>query len=1169
MTSSPPSTQIGRYGTISLMKRQDSSAPLTAFGIDTPELTFGRDPSCGVRLYYSEIAVVHCRIIFNEDRKAFMSVLGENGAMVDGCFVKGGEIVPLINGSEFEIRGKRFRFAYPPKEMRAALYASPLPTRMPRLSLITSTQVFSPRPSPDPRENLRILKSPLKNTFKARNRGTTPLRTVFAQASSRYAYNSPMKPSTSASLTVDEDDEDEEDSIILVDGNHPRVVEDEKDLVILEDIDRPISPSDSPYASHPQQTYLHAPQPRTVQQEPPKTPVRRRSQSLHRAVLIRSAQRAVLKAERDREEEEIEEMEVLDVVAGLDHEEDGKKQEYEYEYEDTPMDVDMDVDIEEPLAGCSDDEQNKEEPTKQEPKQKLTWRKSFERLWPFRNLSPTKDEEDSEDEEENENENETSAPLPPPSPSTSPTNADDDDDAEEENENEHPAPLLAPRTPLRPPHNRALGAFMTPQPRIGTSVSDPTIQRANEQDRMGGGVGQGRLSLGGGEARRVLVEPQVWRVRDIVLPPMEPVAGRGGLTRGVSASPVRPGVSASARKVLVGEEERKAIQERRRSALREPSGPGFVPGFSPMKPPSSSTSIHAKQVSPTKASTRPTLPTLSTFEKEDEEEDTRRLLERMKETVEGMKKRRSEVPQHPLPQVLATPIRPPFTPGRGRSPVKKGEVFSLLRMEPREDDVQKEVEVNNDEEVLSLEEKENEGAQAPTSTPVREDLAANEVSKDKNLVHEKLRLGSPTPVVRNESEVVSTEPTREKPGLRSRTRSPASIRVHEGEGTQEKPRSKSKAKSPAPLHVQEPEDMSTEPALKNPRSRSKAKSPAPVRVPEDKDKDGVIMEAGEPKIELTPETAIIEPEESARAEKPPSKLYSRSKSALRAPAPSRRTRVSPAPGSGIKESGEEPQEAPMKRGRKAITTMTPSTTPAPSTSISNTAQEESAPTRRGRKPKVEPEDKEAPKRGRRLGVTTAATDAVKETEASRRGVRRTPASAPAPVVDNEEPVKRGRTLRAGSVVSSSKPTSKTTRMMENDGEDERKGTAKGRKRTGTIKKEDDDGGSVSGESSNASTTTTITTNATTTTAKSRTFGVGARTRKTPASAPPVTAQEVNKENENGVEEDVKVRVSRKGRGKKDVLAQEDDEVQAGVEVKEVVKEVVKARITRTRTRTRT
>lgn len=210
------------------------------------------------------------------------------------------------------------------------------------------------------------------------------------------------------------DEDEEEDNIVLVDGNHPRVVEDEKDLVILEDIDRPVAPS----ISSEQKVFLHAPQPQKSQQEPPKTPVRRRSQSLHRAVLIRSAQRAVMKAERDereREEEEMEEMEVLDVVAGLDGENNGEEKEsddmsLEQELEQgEAMDVDMDFDMEEPLAGSSDDEQ--QDYQKRAPKQKLTWRKSFERLWPFRSSSPVKDEEDhSDDEEENENENEVCFP---------------------------------------------------------------------------------------------------------------------------------------------------------------------------------------------------------------------------------------------------------------------------------------------------------------------------------------------------------------------------------------------------------------------------------------------------------------------------------------------------------------------------------------------------------------------------------------------------------------------------------------------------------------------------------------------------------------------------------------------------------------------------------------
>jgi hypothetical protein len=58
--------QVGRYGTISLMKSQDPNAIVTAFGIDSEELTFGRDPNCSVRLYYPDVGLVHCKIIFQE-----------------------------------------------------------------------------------------------------------------------------------------------------------------------------------------------------------------------------------------------------------------------------------------------------------------------------------------------------------------------------------------------------------------------------------------------------------------------------------------------------------------------------------------------------------------------------------------------------------------------------------------------------------------------------------------------------------------------------------------------------------------------------------------------------------------------------------------------------------------------------------------------------------------------------------------------------------------------------------------------------------------------------------------------------------------------------------------------------------------------------------------------
>lgn len=58
--------------------------------------------------------------------------------------------MPLTNGSEIEIYKKRFKFEYPPKEIRAALLATPRhgeSRRFLRMSMITSAQVLTPRPN--------------------------------------------------------------------------------------------------------------------------------------------------------------------------------------------------------------------------------------------------------------------------------------------------------------------------------------------------------------------------------------------------------------------------------------------------------------------------------------------------------------------------------------------------------------------------------------------------------------------------------------------------------------------------------------------------------------------------------------------------------------------------------------------------------------------------------------------------------------------------------------------------------------------------------------------------------------------------------------------------------------------------------------------------------------
>ncbi|KAK7048068.1 FHA domain-containing protein [Favolaschia claudopus] len=294
----------GRFGTIELLRAIPNSNAadlvIASFGVDTTSVSFGRDPTCGVRLYYPTVAPLHARIVFNEDRKAFVEVLGSGGVVVDGCMVfpnesSGTKTIPLANASELEINGKRFRFTYPPKEMRAALAASPARpgNRALRLSMIASAQVFSPRPSHDPRENLRVLQSPL--------RLSSPRKTSAPGTPSPSPRNQP----TTAQLDAEEDD-----TITLVQGSHPRVVEEAKDLVILEDVELtaeeranaytpPGSPSPNGRARS-GSVSAGVPgirvSPGTTPPAAPSAPKTPRRQSLHKLVLLRSAQRAVWNA---------------------------------------------------------------------------------------------------------------------------------------------------------------------------------------------------------------------------------------------------------------------------------------------------------------------------------------------------------------------------------------------------------------------------------------------------------------------------------------------------------------------------------------------------------------------------------------------------------------------------------------------------------------------------------------------------------------------------------------------------------------------------------------------------------------------------------------------------------------------------------------------------------
>jgi pSer/pThr/pTyr-binding forkhead associated (FHA) protein len=115
--------------------------------MDNPSLTFGRNLTCDVRLYYPEVEGVHARVVWEDEGeknrpKATLHVLGESGVYVlgpggagkgkvEGKWVyprypdeDGDEneqhveedqgppqptIVELPNNAEFEIAHKRFR----------------------------------------------------------------------------------------------------------------------------------------------------------------------------------------------------------------------------------------------------------------------------------------------------------------------------------------------------------------------------------------------------------------------------------------------------------------------------------------------------------------------------------------------------------------------------------------------------------------------------------------------------------------------------------------------------------------------------------------------------------------------------------------------------------------------------------------------------------------------------------------------------------------------------------------------------------------------------------------------------------------------------------------------------------------------------------------------------
>jgi hypothetical protein len=186
--------------------------------------------------------------------------------------------------------------------------------------MIQSAQVFTPRPDPDPRVNLRVLQTPIRLN-------SSPLKHA--------------RQKTPRQVPAHQLEEECGTPIRLVEGNRPQVVEEEHDLVILEEVDAPqhisqpnslnirseaepsgfINPKQSPVQApqmggqYPAPAFPLAP---SHQMQQFQTPRRRPGRpSLHRAVLIRSAQRAVMRLEMENEQEN-EEREVEEHVLPIE-----------------------------------------------------------------------------------------------------------------------------------------------------------------------------------------------------------------------------------------------------------------------------------------------------------------------------------------------------------------------------------------------------------------------------------------------------------------------------------------------------------------------------------------------------------------------------------------------------------------------------------------------------------------------------------------------------------------------------------------------------------------------------------------------------------------------------------------------------------------------------------
>ncbi|CAE7230720.1 unnamed protein product [Rhizoctonia solani] len=348
------SSSMGKYGILHVVNRKNNS-PACSYPVDSEHTTFGRNDDCDIRLLYGWVSGLHCKLFF-QNAKAFLTVYGLNGVIVDGCHIgrnpdaddeSSETTIPIMNNSQIEIYRKRFIFEYPSKELRIKAMAEPMtvkPRRTLRLSMIQSAQVFTPsKPTAD------------VSTPKSHRRRRS--ETLAEQLQSPIKPFSPARPTPLSNMgheTLSIADEEREITLVGPGGAQSVVVlEEEKDLVVVESIgdesddedfsddedivrdkenENPFDLGHSPAQQHgkaaspapavqrslsagtpqgphtPKRPSLHrnaasapaptpSPAPASTPQ-PVRTPSRRARFSLHKAVLLRSAQRQLVERER-------------------------------------------------------------------------------------------------------------------------------------------------------------------------------------------------------------------------------------------------------------------------------------------------------------------------------------------------------------------------------------------------------------------------------------------------------------------------------------------------------------------------------------------------------------------------------------------------------------------------------------------------------------------------------------------------------------------------------------------------------------------------------------------------------------------------------------------------------------------------------------------------------